>query len=102
MSLTVPWERHLLVLYVASALIMVRSVFRIAEYVMGWDGFLLNHEVFLYIFDAVLMFITMVLFNFWHPSEIIGRDVLAAVGTLGSTDSGHELEGQVRRGYLKS
>lgn len=72
-SITVPWQQHLLVLYAASALIMVRSIFRVAEYVMGRDGILLQHEYYLYIFDAVLMFAAMVLFNIWHPSKIIER-----------------------------
>lgn len=50
----VPWEKHLIVLYIASTLIMVRSIFRIVEYVQGNGGYLLRHETFLYIFDAVL------------------------------------------------
>lgn len=40
---------------------------------MGKDGVLLQHEYFLYIFDATLMFGVMVLFNVWHPSKIIER-----------------------------
>ena len=72
-SVAVPWQRHLLVLYAASALIMVRSVFRIVEYVMGGDGILLQHEYYLYIFDATLMFFVTVLFVFWHPSNIISK-----------------------------
>lgn len=54
-------------------LIMVRSLFRAIEYLQGFDGYLLNHEVYLYIFDALLMFITMVLFNLVHPVEILGQ-----------------------------
>lgn len=76
-QLTVPWQSYLFILYTASALIMVRSVFRIAEYVMGQDGFLLRHEYFLYIFDAALMFMSMILFNVWHPSKIIANHHLS-------------------------
>ncbi|KAH8593539.1 RTA1 like protein-domain-containing protein [Bisporella sp. PMI_857] len=75
-TLTVPWERQLLVLYFASILIMIRSIFRIAEYVMGSDGFLLSHEIYLYIFDATLMFITMLVFNLWHPSRVVSKRLL--------------------------
>jgi hypothetical protein len=64
-----PWKRHLLALYASSALILVRSVFRVIEYLMGNAGYLLRHEVFLYVFDAVLMLAVMVVFNFVHPSE---------------------------------
>lgn len=66
----IPWKKHMMALYVGSMLIMVRSVFRAVEYLQGFDGYLLSHEVYLYIFDAVLMFLVMVLFNWIHPSEI--------------------------------
>jgi hypothetical protein len=65
-----PWKRHLYNLYVTSGLIVVRSIFRIVEYVQGNAGYLLSHEVFLYVFDAVLMVVVMVLFNWVHPSEV--------------------------------
>jgi hypothetical protein len=66
----IPWEKHLAMLYISSGLILVRSVFRLIEYVQGNDGYLLSHEWFLYVFDAVLMFVVMVVFAWVHPSEI--------------------------------
>ncbi|GFF62370.1 hypothetical protein CNMCM6069_000924 [Aspergillus lentulus] len=66
----IPWRKHLNILYATSVLILIRSVFRLVEYLQGNDGFLLHHEIFLYIFDAVLIFIAMVVFNICHPSEI--------------------------------
>ncbi|KAF4499652.1 RTM1 [Fusarium agapanthi] len=65
-----PWQKHMLTLYIGSFLIMVRSLFRAIEYLQGFDGYVLRHEAFLYIFDACLMFSVMVLFNWFHPSEI--------------------------------
>jgi len=65
-----PWKRHLYVLYATSALILVRSIFRVIEYIQGNAGYLLSHEIFLYIFDATLMFLVMVLFNWVHPSQV--------------------------------
>tara|TARA_R110002060_G_scaffold984_5_gene2271 strand:+ start:888 stop:1130 length:243 start_codon:yes stop_codon:yes gene_type:complete len=41
------------------------------EYIQGFDGYLLSHEVYLYIFDAVLMLAVMVIVNVVHPSEVI-------------------------------
>jgi hypothetical protein len=49
---------------------MFRSIFRVVEYLQGNNGFLLRHEYFLYIFDALLMFIVMIIFNWIHPAEI--------------------------------
>lgn len=57
-------------LYAASGLILVRSLFRVVEYVQGNNGYLLRNEVFLYVFDAVLMAACMLVFLFYHPSRI--------------------------------
>ena len=66
----IPWRKHLTALYAASILILIRSVFRVAEFIQGNDGFILGHEWFLYIFDSVLMLGVMLIFNAVHPSEV--------------------------------
>ena len=67
---SIPSQKHLKALYVASVLILVRSVFRVVEYAQGNDGYLLRHEYYLYIFDSVLMLSIMLVFNVVHPSEV--------------------------------
>jgi hypothetical protein len=69
--IAVPWRKHLVALYAASVLIMVRSIFRVVEYVQGFSGYLLSHEAYLYMFDSLLMFCVMVIFNIVHPSEVV-------------------------------
>ena len=64
------WKRHMLILYATSILIMVRSLFRLVEYLQGFDGYLLSHEVYLYILDAALMLFVLVLLNWIHPGEV--------------------------------
>jgi tellurite resistance protein TehA-like permease len=64
------WKRHMYALYTGSLLILVRSVFRLIEYAQGNDGFLISHEVFLYVFDSVFMVGVMVLFAIVHPCEL--------------------------------
>lgn len=86
-----PWKSYLYVLYSASTFILVRSVFRIAEYVTGTDGVLLDHEYYLYIFDSVLMFFVMVIFCVWHPSRIIVGKGGRVVADPESRDSTYEL-----------
>jgi hypothetical protein len=66
----VPWRRHLAVLYSSSALILVRSVFRVVEYLQGNAGYLISHEVFLYCFDAVLMAAVMAIFLIWYVNGL--------------------------------
>lgn len=64
------WKKHLYVLYSISLLIFIRSAFRIIEYIQGNDGYLLRNEVWLYIFDAALIFIVCAAMNFVHPGDI--------------------------------
>lgn len=77
LMLQVPWPRYLWITYLASGFIMVRCVFRIAEYAGGQDGVLLGTEIYLYIFDAALMFAVMVLFNVQHPSIVLDKKAMA-------------------------
>ncbi|KAK6331861.1 hypothetical protein TWF718_002400 [Orbilia javanica] len=72
--LTVPWRAGLKMLYSCSALIMVRSIFRVIEYVMGVDAYLLATEWPWYVFDAALMFATQVIFVVWFPEHFKIRD----------------------------
>ncbi|KAL1861175.1 hypothetical protein Plec18170_001690 [Paecilomyces lecythidis] len=65
------WENVLVGLYAASALILVRSIFRLIEYAQGNNGYLISHEVFMYVFDSTLMFLAMVAMNICHPSVIL-------------------------------
>ncbi|KAF7587790.1 hypothetical protein BBP40_006700 [Aspergillus hancockii] len=65
------WETVLVGLYIASALILVRSIFRLIEYAQGNSGYLISHEAFMYVFDSTLMFLTMVAVNICHPSMIL-------------------------------
>jgi hypothetical protein len=67
------WQKYLYTLYISSALILVRSLFRMIEFGAGRDSILQKSEVFLYIFDSVLMLGAMICFNIVHPGGIIGR-----------------------------
>ena len=46
---------------------MMRLMFRVVEYLQGFSGYLLSHEVYLSFLDAVLCI--MLIFNVVHPSE---------------------------------
>lgn len=49
-------------LLVSSVLILIRSIVRIIESIQGYDGYIISHEWFLYIFDALPMFFVIVSF----------------------------------------
>jgi hypothetical protein len=82
------WQRIMAMLYAVSAFIMVRSVFRVIEYVMGTDGYLLRHEWSLYVFDAVLMLLTVGVFTWRYPGQL---SVTLVAGTELETGSDIEL-----------
>ncbi|KAF4840282.1 Protein RTM1 [Colletotrichum siamense] len=73
-SVTLRRRPFIWILYGASVLIMVRSVFRVAEYVTGSDGPLMTSEVYIYVFDAALMFLVAAIFNLFRPGKIIHMD----------------------------
>lgn len=91
LCVTRSWESVLWGLYIASILILIRSVFRFIEYAQGNDGYLISHEAFMYVFDATLMFLAMVAMNALHPSVILsstykgGRDSMEALRSLSRT-----------------
>ncbi|OKL55564.1 hypothetical protein UA08_09141 [Talaromyces atroroseus] len=65
------WETVLFGLYIASILILVRSIFRLIEYAQGNSGYLISYEVFMYIFDAALMFLAMLIMNIAHLTNLL-------------------------------
>jgi hypothetical protein len=77
------WRKYLMSLYVVSALVIIRSIFRVAEFAQGHDGYLQSHEVFFYIFDSIPMFALMVWLNWQHLGEI--GLLLRKAGTRGDT-----------------
>ncbi|KAF5013711.1 hypothetical protein FDECE_310 [Fusarium decemcellulare] len=71
---TIPtnWRKFLVIIYITSFLILVRSLFRMIEYIEGHDGELQSKEVYIYVFDAILIAAASILFNIFHPSRYFG------------------------------
>ncbi|KAM6522980.1 hypothetical protein FALCPG4_012587 [Fusarium falciforme] len=67
------WQRLLVVIYVASILILIRSLFRMIEYIEGHDGELQSKEVYVLVLDAVPMTIASIGLNIFHPSRYMKR-----------------------------
>ncbi|KAJ5416769.1 uncharacterized protein N7487_000319 [Penicillium crustosum] len=64
------WMTQVRTLYAVSALILIRSIFRVVEYAAGDDGYPLTHEWMLYVFDSVLMIISMLIWAIWYPGNM--------------------------------
>ena len=74
-SSVVNWESYLYTLYITSTLILIRSIFRLIEYLQGHEGYLVSHEVFLYLFDTLLMFLVMLIFAIWYIGDLKQKTV---------------------------
>ncbi|GAB1217331.1 hypothetical protein ATERTT37_006569 [Aspergillus terreus] len=71
------WHSLMWALYIACALILVRSIFRVVEFVQGNAGFIMRHEYLLYIFDGLLMALTGIVLFVVFPGSFVsthGRD----------------------------
>jgi hypothetical protein len=68
------WINTMYMLYGVSGLIILRSGFRIVEFVMGADGYPLTHEWTLYVFDTVPMLVVALLFNLWYPNNLSRKE----------------------------
>ena len=65
------WHSLMWALYAACVLILVRSVFRVIEFVQGNDGFIMSHEYLLYIFDGALMVLTGAFLGIMFPGSFL-------------------------------
>ncbi|CAG9981433.1 unnamed protein product [Clonostachys byssicola] len=65
------WRGVMLVLFLASALIFTRSIFRLVEFTGGHDSPMLTSEAYIYVCDATLMFGVLVALIYLHPSEYV-------------------------------
>jgi magnesium-transporting ATPase (P-type) len=68
------WRTVLWTLYTVSLIILVRATFRLIEYAGGNDGYLISHEIFLYIFDALFMFAVLVILFIFHPAAVVSGE----------------------------
>ncbi|KAN0063665.1 hypothetical protein ACQY0O_003714 [Thecaphora frezii] len=58
-------------LYFSSFFIMVRSIYRIAEFATGHDGYLITHETFLFILDAAPLILAIGIWAVRWPLRLI-------------------------------
>ncbi|KAG8915733.1 hypothetical protein FRC01_003526, partial [Tulasnella sp. 417] len=65
--------------YISAALVTIRSIFRTVEFAEikftpgndNADGYLLNHEWPMYVFDSILILISIFFFSVWHPGAYL-------------------------------
>ncbi|KAM6487639.1 RTA1 like protein [Trichoderma sp. SZMC 28011] len=68
------WKSIMFLLYSSSALIFVRSVFRLIEFTGSNNSAIMTSEAYLYVCDSTLMFIVLAILGYFHPSEYLRKD----------------------------
>ncbi|KAH0846756.1 hypothetical protein AYO21_07877 [Fonsecaea monophora] len=65
------WQLFLTVINVANVLILIRTLLRFIEFVLGTSNYLIDHEWFFYAFDSALMFLVVIVFIVVHPGHYL-------------------------------
>ncbi|KAH6661698.1 RTA1 like protein-domain-containing protein [Halenospora varia] len=68
---SVNWENHFKAIGFVTLVMIVRSVVRSIEFLQGQGGYVISHEIFIYVFDAALMFLIMAVFLLIHPGRLV-------------------------------
>ncbi|KAI7198279.1 hypothetical protein KC324_g3879 [Hortaea werneckii] len=65
------WRKYFWAMYAVSALIILRNAIRVIEFLQGTDGTIASNETYLYVFDAVPMFLVALTLAFLHPGRLL-------------------------------
>lgn len=60
--------------FCSSMLIILRSVYRVVELAMGFDGVINTTEWVLYAFDGAFVFVAVAILNIFHPGKYLPKD----------------------------
>ncbi|RDW84025.1 RTA1 domain-containing protein [Aspergillus mulundensis] len=60
--------------YIAGFFIMVRSIFRLIEFALGTESYVMTHEWPLYVLEAVPMLIAFMVLGWYHPSRWLSAE----------------------------
>lgn len=65
------WRSVMYVLYSASALIFIRSVFRLIEFTGTNNSPMMTSEAYIYLCDSTLMFLVLVIVGYFNPISYV-------------------------------
>ncbi|KAL1654077.1 Lipid-translocating exporter-like protein rta1 [Didymella pomorum] len=78
------WDALLKMVLAAAVIIILRCVFRVIEFAQGHSGYLVSHEIYMYIFDAAPMLVVQIMMHFVYAAEVFG---VGSHSRLGRTES---------------
>jgi hypothetical protein len=76
----------LIVLYVSTAIITARCIYRIVEFFEYGSGPLTDSEAYFWVFEATIMFVNTAVLNVWHPGRYLPRSNKVFLSMDGETE----------------
>lgn len=67
------WARYMWALYVACVAIMIRNLFRTIQFGASSTADVNSKEVYIYVFDAFMMFVSFLVLGVYHPGLLIKK-----------------------------
>lgn len=67
------WQHYFWAIYITSALVVLRNLVRVIEFIQGADGQIMSNEAFLYVFDAAPMALVVLTFTILYPGRLIKK-----------------------------
>jgi hypothetical protein len=61
------------VMYISAFIVTVRCIYRLVEYILGWDSEIYKNEVYFWVFEASIMWVNTALLNVFHPGKRLPR-----------------------------
>ncbi|KAJ7794398.1 RTA1 like protein-domain-containing protein [Mycena olivaceomarginata] len=65
------WRILFFIICITCAGILIRSIFRIAEFAGGYNGYITTHEVYFYLFDSLPLWLSMTLYCIMWPKRCL-------------------------------
>ena len=70
-----------LIIIISVLFIYIRCIYRVVELSEGWRGYLITHEEFIFIMDALMVLLTCLIYLFFHPGIMFGKDPISTKST---------------------
>jgi hypothetical protein len=76
----------LFVLYISTAIVSARCIYRIVEFFEYGSGPLSRSEAYFWVFEASIMFVNTAMLNVWHPGKYLPRSNKVFLSMDGKTE----------------
>ncbi|KAH7888423.1 RTA1 like protein-domain-containing protein [Phlebopus sp. FC_14] len=87
-----PWGMILKLLFFSSSLFMLRCIYRTVEFGQGLgQGYLITHEVFFYVFDALPLLIGISAYIVYWPTKYLQRSPVASLAEMNDIYPGYDI-----------